>query len=554
MAMSNQGQKVVVIGHRNPDTDSVCAAICYAELKNREDHLTYEPRRAGKLNRETAWVLKRFGVEPPRMCTELNPKIRNVEYRHISGLKQDTSIRAAWEIMRDENIDSLAVVDEGQELLGLITVQSIAMANMDVFDNRILAKSGTSVLNILNTLSGTMVTGSAEGVVDPRGKVVIGTASPDVLEQTLEEGDIVILSNRYESQLCAIEMGVSMLIVCMGEPVPKTIIKQAEKNHVAIMSVPCDTYAAGKLISQCASVGYYMQTEGLMTFNLITPVEDAVNVMARVRYRYFPILDENNKYCGMLSRRNVLKVERRKMILVDHNEKSQAVEGFEQGEILEIIDHHRIGSMETRGPVYFRNQALGSTCSIIAQIYDEHEQEITPQIAGLLMSAILSDTLNFTSPTCTPLDKVIAHRLADIAGVNIEEFVEEMFTAAENMEGRSAEDFLTGDFKAFTTGDNRFGVTQGNFQTVTNLNRAAELVSEAMERFRQEQNLEDIYVMLTDIRTSATTLLYSGKHAENIAKRAFEGFPEENGRFLLEGVVSRKKQVLPRLMEAYQEL
>lgn len=554
MAMSNQGQKVVVIGHRNPDTDSVCAAICYAELKNREGGLNYEPRRAGKLNRETAWVLKRFGAEPPRMCTELNPKIRNVEYRHIDGLKKDVSIRAAWEIMRDQNIDSLAVVGDENELLGLITVQSIAMANMDVFDNRVLAKSATSVRNILETLNGTMVVGSSEGVVDPRGKVVIGTASPDVLEQTLSEGDVVILSSRYESLLCAVEMGVSMIVICQAETVPKTILKLAEENHVAIMTVPCDTYAAGKLISQCASVGHYMQTDDIMTFTLITPVEDAVNVMARVRYRYFPILDENGKYCGMLSRRNVLKVERRKIILVDHNEKTQAVEGFEQGEIMEIIDHHRIGSMETRGPVYFRNQPLGSTCSIITMIYDEHEQRITPEIAGLLMSAILSDTLNFTSPTCTPLDKVIAHRLADIVGVNIEEYAEEMFTAAEDMEGRSAEDVLTEDFKAFTCGDNRFGVAQGNFQTMTNLNRAAELVQEALDKFRMEQNLEGMYVMLTNIRTSETTLLYSGKRADSIVNRAFDGFENKEGRLLLEGIVSRKKQVLPRLMEAYQEL
>ncbi len=554
MPMSNQGQKVVVIGHRNPDTDSICAAICYAELKNREGGLKYEPRRAGKLNRETAWVLKRFGVEPPRMCTELNPKIRNVEYRHIGGLKKDVSIRAAWEIMRDENIDSLAVVGDENELLGLITVQLIAMANMDVFDNRILAKSSTSIDNILKTLGGTMVVGSGEGVVDPRGKVVIGTASPDVLEKTLEEGDIVILSNRYENQLCAIEMGVSMIIVCQGETIPKTIIKHAEEEGVAIMSVPCDTYAAGKLISQCTNVGYYMQSQDIMTFTQITPVEDAVNVMARVRYRYFPILDENGKYCGMLSRRNVLKVERRKIILVDHNERSQAVEGFEQGEILEIIDHHRIGSLETRGPVFFRNQPLGSTCSIVSLIYDEQGQEITPQIAGLLMSAILSDTLNFTSPTCTPLDRVIAKRLAGIAGVDIDSYVEEMFTAAEDMEGRSAEDFLTGDFKAFTSSDHRFGVAQGNFQTIANLNRAAELVSGALDRFRVEQNLEEMYVMLTDIRKSSTVLLYAGKHAENIVNRAFEGSPNTDGRLTLEGIVSRKKQVLPRLMEAYQEL
>ena len=295
------------------------------------------------------------------------------------------------------------MVDENRELEGLITVKGIAMANMDVFDNTVLAKSGTTYRNILSTLNGTMLVGSADGVCDPRARVIVGAASPDVLENTLKSGDIVILSNRYESQLCAIEMEASLIIVCQGAKVGKTIIKLAQDNGVAIMSVPCDTYAAGKLISQCAPIGYFMDTENLLKFTLVTPVSDVIRVMAKVRHRYFPILDEEGKYCGMLSRRNILSLQKRRIILVDHNESTQAVEGFDQSEILEIIDHHRIGSLETSGPVYFRNQPVGSTATIVTQMYDEQQVDIPVPIAGLLLSAILSDTLKFSSPTCTPM-------------------------------------------------------------------------------------------------------------------------------------------------------
>ena len=340
-------QKVVVIGHKNPDTDSICSAIAYAELKNRTSDLVCEPRRAGMLNQESDYVLRRFGVAPPRMCTDVNPKIRNVEYRRIDGVSRDTSMREAWAIMRDQQIDTLAVVNDAQELEGLITVKGIAMANMDVFDTTVLAKSRTTYRNILGTLNGTMLVGSADAVCDERARVMIGAASPEMLENTLQPGDIVILSNRYESQLCAIEMEASLIIVCQGAKVGKTILKLAEENGVAIMSVPCDTYAAGKLISQCAPIGYFMDTDDLLKFTLVTPVADAISVMAKVRHRYFPILDEAGKYCGMLSRRNILSLQKRRIILVDHNESTQAVEGFEQSEILEIIDHHRIGNLET---------------------------------------------------------------------------------------------------------------------------------------------------------------------------------------------------------------
>ena len=551
--MPKAAHKVVVIGHRNPDTDSICSAIAYAELKNKTSDLVCEARRAGKMNQETEFVLKKFGVTPPRMCTDVNPKIRDVDYRQIPGIPGSTSLRKAWEIMRDQKIDTLAVTSEEDELQGVITVKDIATANMDLFDTGILAKSRTSYRNILETLGGTMVVGD-ENAVCTTGHIKIGTATPEMLESAVEKGDIVILTNRYESQLCAIEKEASLLIICNGAKVGRTIQRIAEETGVAIMSVACDSYAAGKLMSQCAPISYYMTREDIVKFTLVTPVSDVTRVMTKVRHRYFPVLDEDGKYCGMVSRRNIIALRKRRIILVDHNEATQAVEGFDQAEILEIIDHHRIGSLETDGPVYFRNQPVGCTATIITQMYDENGVEIEPKIAGLLLAAILSDTLVFRSPTCTPIDVAAAKRLAKIAGVDIDEFALEMFEAGENLAGKTAEEVFLQDFKVFMCGDVRFGVAQGSYMTRKNLQAAQKLLQPYLEEARNKQNVEDLYMLLTDVPKEESVVICTGRHADEMLRSGFEKEPEEDGSWTLPGVVSRKKQFIPALMSAYQEL
>ena len=551
--MPKEAHKVVVIGHRNPDTDSICSAIAYAELKNRTSTLVCEPRRAGKMNQETEFVLKKFGVTPPRMCTDVNPKIRDVDYREMPGIPGSTSLRRAWKIMRDQQIDTLSITSADNELEGIITVKDLATANMDVFDTAVLAKSRTSYKNILETLNGTMVVGNADAVCTT-GHIKIGTATPEMLESSVEKGDIVILSNRYESQLCAIEKEASLLIICNGAKVGRTIQRIADETGVAIMTTPVDTYAAGKLISQCAPISYYMTRDNILKFTLVTPVADVLRVMAKVRHRYFPILDEDGKYCGMVSRRNVIALRKRRIILVDHNEATQAVEGFDQAEILEIIDHHRIGSLETSGPVYFRNQPVGCTATIITQMYDENGVEIRPQIAGLLLAAILSDTLVFRSPTCTPVDVSTAHRLAKIAGVEIDAFASEMFEAGEKLDGKTPEEVFLQDFKVFMCGDVRFGVAQGSYMTRKNLKAAQKLLTPYLPEACGKQNVEDLYMLLTDVPKEESVVICTGRHADEMLRSGFEKEPEEDGSWVLPGVVSRKKQFIPALMSAYQEL
>ncbi len=551
--MPKEAHKVVVIGHRNPDTDSICSAIAYAELKNRTSTLVCEPRRAGKMNQETEFVLKKFGVTPPRMCTDVNPKIRDVDYREMPGIPGSTSLRRAWKIMRDQQIDTLSITSADNELEGIITVKDLATANMDVFDTAVLAKSRTSYKNILETLNGTMVVGDADAVCTT-GHIKIGTATPEMLESSVEKGDIVILSNRYESQLCAIEKEASLLIICNGAKVGRTIQRIADETGVAIMTTPEDTYAAGKLISQCAPISYYMTRDNILKFTLVTPVADVLRVMAKVRHRYFPILDEEGKYCGMVSRRNVIALRKRRIILVDHNEATQAVEGFDQAEILEIIDHHRIGSLETSGPVYFRNQPVGCTATIITQMYDENGVDIPPQIAGLLLAAILSDTLAFRSPTCTPVDENAAKRLAKIAGVDIEEFSTEMFEAGEKLDGKTPEEVFLQDFKVFMCGDIRFGVAQGSYMTRKNLQAAQALLQPYLEEARNKQNVEDLYMLLTDVPKEESVVICTGRYAAEVLSNGFESRPAADGSWTLPGVVSRKKQFIPAMMSAYQEL
>ena len=551
--MPKEAHKVVVIGHRNPDTDSICSAIAYAELKNRTSTLVCEPRRAGKMNQETEFVLKKFGVTPPRMCTDVNPKIRDVDYREMPGIPGSTSLRRAWKIMRDQQIDTLSITSADNELEGIITVKDLATANMDVFDTAVLAKSRTSYKNILETLNGTMVVGDDDAVCTT-GHIKIGTATPEMLESSVEKGDIVILTNRYESQLCAIEKEASLLIICNGAKVGRTIQRIADETGVAIMTTPVDTYAAGKLISQCAPISYYMTRDNILKFTLVTPVADVLRVMAKVRHRYFPILDEDGKYCGMVSRRNVIALRKRRIILVDHNEATQAVEGFDQAEILEIIDHHRIGSLETSGPVYFRNQPVGCTATIITQMYDENGVDIPPQIAGLLLAAILSDTLAFRSPTCTPVDENAAKRLAKIAGVDIEEFSTEMFEAGEKLDGKTPEEVFLQDFKVFMCGDIRFGVAQGSYMTRKNLQAAQALLQPYLEEARNKQNVEDLYMLLTDVPKEESVVICTGRYAAEVLSNGFESRPAADGSWTLPGVVSRKKQFIPAMMSAYQEL
>lgn len=545
----NNTRKVGVIGHRNPDTDSICSAIAYAALKNAIGEISCEPLRAGALNGETEYVLRRFGVAPPELCPDVSAQVMDIDIRPMPGTDGMTTVRKAWETMRDQQISTLPITDENGYLTGIITLKDLAMANMDISSTRFLSVSHTPYRNIIETLGGTLITGDPDGCVTT-GKVVVGAASPELMEEVLEPGDLVLVANRYESQYCAVEMGAACIVVCTGSAVPKTIIRLAQEKGCTIISTPHDTYPASCMISQSVPISYYMLRNNLLTFRTTDSVEDVKEVMGKVRFVYFPVLDSEGKYVGVISRRNLLNLRRKQLILVDHNEKTQCVDGWEEAEILEIIDHHRIGNLETSGPVYFRNQPVGCTATVIYQMYQEADQDVPADIAGLLLSAILSDTLKFQSPTCTPLDVRTAKSLSALAGVEIDELAQAMFEAGESLEGKTAEEIFQQDYKTFLQGSLQIGVGQGSFVSQANYDKARAMVSEYLSTAKL--GVDMAFYMLTSLQDQSAMILCAGDGAQALLTRAFHTEPTDGG-VLLPGVVSRKKQFVPQLIRALQE-
>lgn len=549
--MSIKKEKVFVLGHKNPDTDSICSAICYANLKSKlNENVEYIAVRAGHLNEESQYVMERFGVQPPVYIKDVRTQVRDIEIRETEGVDQDISLKTAWSLMRDENVVTLPIT-KGNKLVGLITIGDIATSYMDVYDSRILATAKTKYKNILETLDGQLVTGDADALFD-KGKVLIAAANPDLMENYIEEHDLVILGNRYESQLCAIEMNADCIVVCEGAPVSMTIKKLAEEKGCTVIGTPHDTYTVARLINQSMPIAHFMRTERLVTFRLDEFTETIKDVMAKKRHRDFPILDKYGNYVGMISRRNLLNMSPKKLILVDHNEKSQAVNGIENAEILEIIDHHRLGSLETIAPVFFRNQPLGCTATIIYQMYRENGVEISKTIASLLCAAIISDTLMYRSPTCTAYDRQTAEELADIAGIRVEEFAREMFKAGSNLKDKEPKEIFYQDYKTFSSNDISFGVGQINAMTEEELADIKKKLLPYLRETAESMKVNMIFFMLTNIISESTELLYVGDNAEEMIQNAFGVQPDVDS-FRLEGVISRKKQLIPALMASIQQ-
>lgn len=541
---------VFVIGHKNPDTDSICSAIAYANLKRQITKENYVPRRAGHLNEETQYVLNRFGVKAPEYIADVGTQVKDIEIRETEGVSKDISLKKAWTLMKDNNVVTLPIT-KGRELEGLITIGDIANSYMDVYDSRILGRANTRYQNIVETLDGSVIVGDAQEYF-AEGKVLIAAANPDLMESYIEEHDLVILGNRYESQLCAIEMNAACIVVCEGAPVSLTIRKLAEEHGCTVISSPHDTYTVARLINQSMPISYFMCRENLITFCTEDFVEAIREVMAKKRHRDFPVLNKKGEYTGMISRRNLLNMSRKRIIMVDHNEKSQAVDGIENAELLEIIDHHRLGSLETISPVFFRNQPLGCTATIIYDMYREAGVLVDKTMASLLCAAIVSDTLMYRSPTCTEKDKAAAQELADIAQLDVEQFAREMFKAGSNLAAKSPEEILCQDFKKFSINDISFGVGQINSMSETELAEIKARILPYMEKSWQNYGVSMIFFMLTDIVKESTELIYMGNNASDLISSAFNVVPEKE-YFLLPGVVSRKKQLIPAIMSAMQQ-
>lgn len=548
--MNIEPKKVWVVGHKNPDTDSICAAISYAYLKNQLGEREYVPKRAGAISEETRYVLDYFKVEDPELITDVGAQLKDISIRKTAGVGSQISLKKAWETMKKLDVVTLPVTNRLGKLEGIIVTKDIATSYMDVYDSRVLSKARTQYKNIAETLDGKILAGN-EHAYFMRGKVLVAT-TPDYMMDFMEADDMVILGAQKEAQIRALEANASCIIVGGGFEVDPEVIQMANKKDCIVITTTYDTFSIARLVNQSMPIKEFMTREGLVTFDIDDYVDDVKETMSRIRHRDFPILDENGYYVGMVSRRNLMSMQKKQVILVDHNEKSQAVDNINEAEILEIIDHHRIGSLETISPVYFRNQPLGCTSTIIYQMFQEKNIEIPAHIAGLLLSAILSDTLMFRSPTCTQLDILAAEALARIANVDIETHAKNMFKAGSDFKNKTTEEIFYSDFKVFHAENVDFGVAQISAMSREELDKVGEKIRPFMKEVLGEKRLDMVYVMLTDILEESSKVIFEGHEAGKILAEAFEKEEDEKG-ILLEGIVSRKKQMIPTLINAMAE-
>ncbi|MQN00775.1 MAG: putative manganese-dependent inorganic diphosphatase [Lachnospiraceae bacterium] len=547
---------VWVIGHKNPDTDSICAAIAYANLKNQTEEGDFVPKKAGPINDETRYVLKTFHVREPETVSSVGTQIRDMNYRHTEGVDAHLSLKKAWALMRQLDVVTLPIVKSDGRLDGLIVNGDIAYSYMDVYDNRELGRARTQYKNIIETLNGVLICGNEHAYFN-HGKVVVAAGNTKSIRSEVDGDDLVILGNVVEHQKAVLEEIPGCMIVTGVKEVDPEVVKTAEAIDCVLIATEYDTFTTARLINQSIPIRYFMTKSDIVSFEEDDYLDDVNRVIGKVRHRDFPILDEHQRYVGMFSRRNLLNPEKKRVILVDHNEKNQAVDGINEAEILEVIDHHKIGSLETISPIYFRNMPLGCCSTIIYQMYQERKVKVNPQMAGLMLSAILSDTLMFKSPTCTGADRVAAEELAKIAGVNIEKHAMAMFEAGSNFSRKSISEIFYTDFKTFSQGDTDFGVSQISAVSDKQLNSVRKSLGDFLERVLADRNLNQVYVMLTNILDQSTRLVCAGGNSGDIVRAAFPDKPvleDENGSFqMLPGVVSRKKQVIPALIDAMEQ-
>ena len=548
--MGEINRKTYVVGHKNPDTDSICSAIAYAELKRKLTGNEYTARRAGQINEETQYVLDRFGVQAPTLLQNVKLQVKDLDIHEIEGVDPNTSVREAWSLMRDGHHKTMPVLKEG-ELVGVISTGDIVKSYMDVYDSRILSDAKTQYKSIIHTLDGVLVAGNANGYFS-KGKVAIAASSSSIMEDFIDKDDLVILSNRYEAQECAIDIDASCLVLCNNVRLPDELLKKAEDQSIVIISTPYDTFTASRLINQSIPVKHFMTEGPLLTFSMTDYVDDIKEEMTKRKYRDFPILDRDGQFQGFISRRRLMNATKKQVILVDHNEKSQAVEGIEEADIVEIIDHHRLGNIETMGPVFFRNQPVGCTATIISQMYSEEDIEMDPVIAGLLCAAIISDTLMFRSPTCTALDEKTAKKLAKKAKIDLEELAKEMFNAGSSLKGKTAEEICFQDFKQFTVDDITFGVGQINTMNGEELQEIKEQLIPFLPKVPAMKGVEMVYFMLTDILEETSEMLCYGTGARGYINEAYD-LPKGSKEIILKGVMSRKKQLIPALVGVMQQ-
>ncbi|NLM50166.1 MAG: putative manganese-dependent inorganic diphosphatase, partial [Clostridiaceae bacterium] len=431
--------KVYIIGHKNPDTDSICSAIAYAYLKQKLG-INAIPVRLGKINRETAFVLDYFGVKEPEYLATVKVQAQNFDMDKVKPVTKDITLKSAWGKLKEENSEVLPICDEEGRLIGIISVSDIANAYMNMPPYDVFLKSCTPLKNVVETLEGKMI---AQGpkYLEAR-RVFIADGKPEGMLWQIHEGDIVICGDKAENQSTAIEFGTKCLIVTGGAGVLQHILDEAQKRQCAVIVTRYDTFTVARLLYQSLPVSYFMTKENIVKFKTTDYADDIKDIMQSTRFRSYPVVDEENRFVGFISRYHLIRRQKKRVILIDHSDKSQTVDGIDEARILEIIDHHRIGDIQTDQPIYYRNEPVGCTATIIYHMFCEHNIKIPKKIAGILCAAILSDTVIFKSPTCTAEDKEVAKRLANTAGIDLFSFAKEMIYQGSQISGMTVLDII----------------------------------------------------------------------------------------------------------------
>lgn len=545
------GEKIYITGHRNPDSDSICSAIAYADYKNNIGEENAIPVRLGDINRETRFILDYFDVEEPMYLETLRLNVDDLDYDKIAPITSDLSLGMALDLMKNNNLNSIAVVDENEKLSGIVTISDILETYMDVWDNTIIYKSNTQIDNIIDTLSGSPIYVS-KSIKEFRGKLLVLSMNIETMEKYIEKDDIVICGDREDVQNFALEKNISLMIITGGGELSGDIIKKAKEKDISLITTPHDTFTTSRLIIQSIPVSYVMTRDDLSIFDLDDLVEDVKAKMSQTRYRSYPVVDLNNNVIGLISRYHLISSIKKKVILVDHNERRQSVDGLEDAKIVEIIDHHRVADVFTGTPIYFRNEPVGSTATIIASIFFENGRRPSKKIAGILSAAIISDTLFFKSPTSTNTDKIMLKRLEKIADIDVDAFAMEMFKEGTSLIGKTPEELLKEDFKVFTINEESIGIAQVYTMDPESLNEMKSELLELMEKKRKDEGYASFILMLTDIFKEASEMIVVGEHKDTIGKALGESTGK--GSFYAPGILSRKKQVVPPITTAIEEM
>lgn len=536
-------EQIFITGHRNPDTDSICSAIAYSELKKKLGFQTI-PVRLGEINRETEFVLKYFNVKIPDLLTTVRTQVSDLKMDVINPASPDISFKTAWMIMKKNNYKVIPIIDECDELIGIVTISDITGRYMDTMEKNIIASSKTPLRNITDVLNAKLICGSQEDF-KAIGKVVIAAMTPNEMKPFIELGDMVLVGNRKDSQMEAIRLGANCIIMTCGGQMDVGTLEQARVRKCIVISTPFDTFSAARLVNQSVPIGSIMTSEHIISFNTHDFVDDIKDTMLQTRFRSYPVIDSAGRYKGFISRYHLISQLRKKIILVDHNEKTQTVDGIEQADIIEIIDHHRLGDIQTSNPIFVKNEPVGSTASIISKTYFENRIRPSRRMAGIMCAAIISDTMMFKSPTSTLFDKSMAEKLGEIAEIHMEQFSQAMFKYSSTINDRTPEQLLYNDFKDFNLGGHKIGIGQVNSIDIESIKDISMDLNKYLEKICIERNYNLLLLLITDIIREGSEVFFAGKDKGLLAK-AF-GVQIKNYSLYLNGVVSRKKQVVPML-------